>query len=117
MRRATIVGVVILLALIPASVGAQFPPHKFYGSSDAGSGALVNGAGAGNGAVVTAINQRGAAVGYGVVTGGTWAVSVDPSAARSVFFVIGDSTRSPLFWPARNRSRPRPAPSRNSTER
>ena len=98
MRRAMFALCVVLLTLIPVTVAGQaLPPHKFYGSSSSGSPALLNGVAAGDGATVIAINQRGQAVGRGVVTNGTWAVDVDSLRARTVYFVIGASSGSGLY--------------------
>lgn len=70
------------------------PPHKFYGSSDTGSAAVLDGAAAADGAVVTAWNESGTSVGTSTVAAGTWVIDVDASAASSVTFTIGGSAAS-----------------------
>ena len=70
------------------------PPHKFYGSSDTGSAAVLDGAAAADGAVVTAWNESGTSVGTSTIAAGTWVIDVDASAASSVTFTIGGSAAS-----------------------
>ncbi len=50
MRRVAFVFLIALLTLLPLTLAAQaLSPHKFYGSADVGSPALLNGAAAADG--------------------------------------------------------------------
>ena len=74
------------------------PPHQFFGSAGTGSGALLDGEPAADGAAVTAWNaDTGDAVGTGTIADGTWLVQVEADAASSVVFSIdGGSTSDPF---------------------
>ena len=72
------------------------PPHQFFGSAGIGSGALVDGAAAADGAVVTALNQDGESVGTATIADGTWLLAVD-AAATGVTFSIDGSAQTASF--------------------
>ena len=86
----------VSLAIIGTALASAppVPPHKFYGSSDTGSAAVLDGAAAADGAVVTAWNESGTSVGTSTIAAGTWVIDVDASAASSVTFTIGGSAAS-----------------------
>ena len=73
------------------------PPHQFFGSAGTGSAALVDGAAAADGAVVTAWNQDGESVGTATLADGTWLLAVDGADASSVTFSIDGSAQTPSF--------------------
>ena len=72
------------------------PPHQFFGSAGTGSAALVDGAAAADGAVVTAWNQDGESVGTATLADGTWLLAVEADAS-SVTFSIDGSAQTPSF--------------------
>ncbi len=94
---AVMVAAAVSLAIVGTALaqGAPpVPPHKFFGSADTGSAAVLDGEEAADGAEVTAWNQDGDAVGSSVITNGTWVIDVDTTMATSVSFTIGDSSAS-----------------------
>ena len=86
------------IALALATNGfAQAPPltpHQFFGSEPTGSGALLDGEPAPDGAVVTAWSHDGVAIATAVIADGVWALQVDPDDASRVVFTIDDSLPS-----------------------
>ena len=70
------------------------PPHQFYGSAAAGSGAAIDGELVPDGTVITARNEDGKAVGRTAVTAGDWVIYVYRADAASVTFSITGSVRS-----------------------
>ena len=73
------------------------PPHQFFGSADTGSGAILDGAAAADGATVTAWNEDGEAVGTAAIEAGTWLIQVDSAVASSVTFNIDGGSQSAAF--------------------
>ena len=73
------------------------PPHQFFGSADTGSGAILDGAAAADGATVTAWNEAGQAVGTAAIEAGTWLIQVDSAVASSVTFNIDGGSQSAAF--------------------
>ncbi len=96
-RMLAVMGAAVLTLAIATSVFAQAPPtppHQFFGSSETGSAAQVDGANAADGAVVTAWSD-GAQVGdSATIDNGTWLIQVDPAAASSVSFQIDGAADS-----------------------
>ncbi len=91
--------VAVALALATSAV-AQTPPstpHQFFGSEPTGSGALLDGAPAPDGAVVTAWNQDGVAIEADTIADGVWTLQIEPADASSVVFTINDSLPSASF--------------------
>ncbi len=89
----------LALALV-ASAFAQAPPsppHQFFGSSETGSGAQIDGADAADGAVVAAWNQDGEQVGSDTITDGTWLIQVDSADASSVTFTVDGNADAQSF--------------------
>ena len=89
----------VALAIATSAV-AQAPPstpHQFFGSEPTGSGALLDGAPAPDGAVVTAWNQDGVALEAATIADGVWTLQIDPADASSVVFTINDSLPSASF--------------------
>ena len=85
---------------IATSALAQAPPstpHQFFGSEPTGSGALLDGAPAPDGAVVTAWNQDGVALEADTIAAGVWTLRIEPADASSVVFTINDSLPSASF--------------------
>ena len=70
------------------------PPHQFYGSAAAGSGAAIDGELVPDGTVITARNEDGKAVGRTAVAAGDWVIYVYRADAASVTFSITGSVRS-----------------------
>ena len=70
------------------------PPHQFYGSAGAGSGAAIDGELVPDGTVITARNEDGKAVGRTAVAAGDWVIYVYRADAASVTFSITGSVRS-----------------------
>ena len=70
------------------------PPHQFYGSAGAGSGAAIDGELVPDGTVITARNKDGKAVGRTAVAAGDWVIYVYRADAASVTFSITGSVRS-----------------------
>ena len=74
------------------------PPHQFFGSTATGTGALLDGEPAADGATVTASNaDTGDAVGTDTIASGTWLIQVDADAADSVVFSIDGGSPSGAF--------------------
>ncbi len=89
----------LALALV-ASAFAQAPPsppHQFFGSSETGSGAQIDGADAADGAVVAAWNENGDQVGSDTITAGTWLIQVDAAEASTVTFTVDGNADSQSF--------------------
>ena len=89
----------VALAIATSAV-AQAPPstpHQFFGSEPTGSGALLDGAPAPDGAVVTAWNEDGVALEADTITDGVWTLQIEPADASSVVFTINDSLPSGPF--------------------
>ena len=86
--------VVSATAVALALVGAAFaqapptPPQKFFGSSDTGSAATLDGATAADGLVVSAWNADGDNVGNATIANGTWTIDVNSTDATSVSFKV-----------------------------
>ena len=95
--------VLALAALTVAIVASAFaqappsPPHKFWGSADAGSGATLDGAPAPDGSVVTARSADGVGVAQATISVGSWSLDVHPDDADSVVFTINGSLPSAAF--------------------
>ena len=70
------------------------PPHQFYGSAAAGSGAAIDGELVPDGTVITARNEDGKAVGRTALAAGDWVIYVYRADAASVTFSITGSVRS-----------------------
>ena len=89
----------VALAIATSAVAQTPPPtpHQFFGSEPTGSGALLDGAPAPDGAVVTAWNQDGVALEADTITDGVWTLQIDPADASSVVFTIDDSLPSGAF--------------------
>ena len=92
-RWLSVMGAAVFALAIAASAFAQVPlvPHTFYGG--VGS-AMLDGAAAADGAVVTATNQDGEAVGAVSVGMDGWAIEINPADAASVTFSINGSDPS-----------------------
>ena len=89
----------VALAIATSAV-AQAPPstpHQFFGSEPTGSGALLDGAPAPDGAVVTAWNEDGVALEAATIADGVWTLQIEPADASSVVFTIDDSLPSGTF--------------------
>lgn len=92
--------VLALAALTVAIVASAFaqappsPPHKFWGSADVGSGAVLDGAPAPDGSVVTARSADGVAVAQATISQGSWSLDVRPDDADTVVFTINGSLPS-----------------------
>ena len=89
----------VALAIATSAV-AQAPPatpHQFFGSEPTGSGALLDGAPAPDGAVVTAWSQDGVALEADTIADGVWTLQIEPADASSVVFTINDSLPSASF--------------------
>jgi len=98
-RWVAVAGAAALALALVTSAFAQAPPsppHQFFGSEGIGSGALVDGAAAADGAVVTALNQDGESAGTATIADGTWLLAVD-AAATSVTFSIDGSAQTASF--------------------
>ena len=96
---AVVAAAAVSLALVGTALaqGAPpVPPHKFFGSDETGSAAMLDGAAAADGTTVTAWDQDGASAGTSDIANGTWVIDVD-SAATSVTFTVGDSGQSASF--------------------
>ena len=96
---AVVAAAAVSLALVGTALaqGAPpVPPHKFFGSAETGSEALVDGSAAADGTTVTAWDQDGASAGTSDIANGTWVIDVD-SSASSVTFTVGDSGQSGSF--------------------
>lgn len=89
--------VAVALATSAFAQAPPSPPHQFFGSADTGSGAILDGAAAADGSVVTAWNEAGEAVGTGTIENGTWLIQVDPAVASSVTFSIDGGSQSEAF--------------------
>ena len=89
--------VAVALATSAFAQAPPSPPHQFFGSADTGSGAILDGAAAPDGATVNAVNEAGEAVGSGTIANGTWLIQVDPAAATSVTFNINGGSASASF--------------------
>ena len=89
----------VALALATSAVAQAPPPapHQFFGSGPTGSGALLDGEPAPDGAVVTAWSQDGVALEAATIADGVWTLQVDPADASSVVFTIDDSLPSGSF--------------------
>ena len=91
-RLLAVMSATVFALAIAASAFAQAPPsppHTFYGS-----GATVDGEAAADGAVVTASNEDGEAVGTATIAGGEWNIDVETTDAASVVFSIDGSEAS-----------------------
>ncbi len=91
-RLLAVMSATVFALAIAASAFAQAPPsppHTFYGS-----GATVDGEAAADGAVVTASNEDGEAVGTATIAGGEWNIDVETTDAASVVFSIDGSDAS-----------------------
>ena len=96
----TMLSAVAVALAIATSAVAQAPPstpHQFFGSEPTGSGALLDGAPAPDGAVVTAWNEDGVALEAATIADGVWTLQIDPADASSVVFTINDSLPSASF--------------------
>ena len=96
----TMLSAVAVALAIATSALAQAPPatpHQFFGSGPTGSGALLDGEPAPDGAVVTAWSQDGAALDAATIADGVWTLQIDPADASSVVFTINDSLPSGTF--------------------
>ncbi len=96
---AVVAAAAVSLALVGTALaqGAPpVPPHKFFGSAETGSEALVDGSAAADGTTVTATDQDGEMAGSSDIANGTWVIDVD-SSAMSVTFTVGDSGASASF--------------------
>ncbi len=98
-RMVVVVTAAALALAIAASAFAQTPtppgfPAQFFGSANSGSGAILDGAAADDGSVVTAWNQDDENVGEGTIGDGEWVIGVDSDRATSVTFSIGASGQS-----------------------
>ena len=95
-RWLSVMGAAVFALAIAASAFAQVPlvPQTFYGG--AGS-AMLDGEVAADGAVVTATNQDGEAVGSDAVGMEGWVIEVDPGDAASVTFSINGSDPSDSY--------------------
>jgi hypothetical protein len=96
---AVVAAAAVSLALVGTALaqGAPpVPPHKFFGSDETGSAALLDGEAAADGAVVTATDQDGAEAGTSEIANGTWVIDVD-SSVSSVSFSIDGSGASDSF--------------------
>ena len=96
----TMLSAVAVALAIATSAVAQAPPstpHQFFGSEPTGSGALLDGAPAPDGAVVTAWNQDGVALEAATIADGVWTLQIEPADASSVVFTINDSLPSASF--------------------
>lgn len=89
--------VAVALATSAFAQAPPSPPHQFFGSGDTGSGAILDGAAAADGAVVTAWNEAGESVGSGTIENGTWLIQVDSAVATSVTFSIDGGSQSEAF--------------------
>ena len=89
----------VALALATSAVAQAPPPapHQFFGSGPTGSGALLDGEPAPDGAVVTAWSQDGVALEAATIADGVWTLQVDPDDASSVVFTIDGSLPSGSF--------------------
>ena len=93
----SVMGAAVFALAIAASAFAQAPPalpHQFYG---VGGSAMLDGAPAADGAVVTATNQDGEAVGSATISGDGWFIDVESGDATSVTFSIDGSTPSDAY--------------------
>ncbi len=96
-RVLAVMGAAAIALAIATSAFTQAPPptpHQFFGSEPTGSGALIDGAPAPDGAVVTAWNHDGVAIATAVIADGVWALQVGPDDASRVVFTIDDSLPS-----------------------
>ena len=96
----TMLSAVAVALAIATSAVAQAPPstpHQFFGSEPTGSGALLDGAPAPDGAVVTAWNEDGVALEAATIADGVWTLQIEPADASSVVFTINDSLPSASF--------------------
>ena len=96
----TMLSAVAVALAIATSAVAQTPPatpHQFFGSEPTGSGALLDGAPAPDGAVVTAWSQDGVALEAATIADGVWTLQIDPADASSVVFTIDGSLPSGSF--------------------
>ena len=96
----TLLSAVAVALAIATSAVAQAPPstpHQFFGSEPTGSGALLDGAPAPDGAVVTAWNEDGVALEADTIAEGVWTLQIEPADASSVVFTINDSLPSASF--------------------
>ncbi len=94
-RVLAVMSAAVLTLAIATSAFAQAPPtppHQFFGSSETGSAAQLDGADAPDGSVVAAWSD-GVQVGdSATIENGTWLIQVDPSDASSVTFTIDGSS-------------------------
>ena len=95
-RLLTVMSAAVFALAIAASAFAQVPPipHGFYG---AGGSAMLDGAPAAVGAVITATNQDGEAVGSTALLADGWGMDVNPEDASSVTFSIDGSDPSDSY--------------------
>ena len=96
---AVVAAAAVSLALVGTALaqGAPpVPPHKFFGSDETGSAAMLDGEAAADGAVVAAWDQDGEAAGTSEIANGTWVIDVDAS-ATSVSFTIDGSGAGDSF--------------------
>ena len=96
----TMLSAVAVALAIATSAVAQAPPstpHQFFGSEPTGSGALLDGAPAPDGAVVTAWNEDGVALEAATIADGVWTLQIEPADASSVVFTINGSLPSASF--------------------
>ena len=96
----TLLSAAAVALAIATSAVAQAPPstpHQFFGSEPTGSGALLDGAPAPDGAVVTAWNEDGVALEADTIADGVWTLRIEPADASSVVFTINDSLPSGSF--------------------
>ena len=94
-----VLGVLLALAAgfgLTQSAQAQAPsgppPHQFYGS-----GAMLDGAPAPDGATVTATSESGVSVGSSTLSDGGWEIAIDPADAARVTFSIAGSNPSDIY--------------------